>query len=131
MIIRKISNPISLDFVQVAFGSELLLLRPRTFMDQTDLGREQGSGVTKLIVWTNFGSRCSVWPIPKLGMFDLAHTRSLVWPTPNRWSVGSGSYPTVDLFGLAHIQPLICSVWLIVGLGLFCVAPIHSLVYSV
>ena len=36
--------------------------------------RTGGSGATELIVWTNFRSRRSVWPIPKLGLFCLAHT---------------------------------------------------------
>ena len=86
-----------------------------------------GSGATELIVWRNFWSRCSIWPMPELDLFGLAHA----WIA----SVLSGPYHVVgglfcvthttieyvrsypysvfSLFGLAHTQSSTCLVWLI------------------
>ena len=36
--------------------------------------RAKGPGTTELIVWTAFWSGCSVWPIPDIDLFCLAHT---------------------------------------------------------
>ena len=72
-------------------------------MGQTDLVRGQGVRATELIVWKNFLSRRSVWPIPKLGLFSLAHT----------WigHVRSGQYPNIGLFRLVYTQSSVGSVW--------------------
>ena len=69
--------------------------------------RTAGFNETELIVWTNFRSRRSLWPIPKLSLFCLNWVYS-VWPIPKHQSFSSGPYPIFGLLGLANTQTSVC-----------------------